>query len=140
MGKGCRKFFNNGVFSGFHVVSCFIFLFIVLLHIFTSALHLIPNKSQKTYKTWRIYSGNPSGSQTVEYISKISNRLNLFAELSCCHCCCTYIDQNSFSGSTAGNVSTVISGAGMIIIVGVVLELVRQINAQLVMHDYDKLV
>ena len=33
----------------------------------------------------------------------------------------------------------IISGAGLIIVVGVVLELIRQIDAQLVMHDYDKL-
>ena len=34
----------------------------------------------------------------------------------------------------------IISGSGLIIVVGVVLELIRQINAQLVMHDYSKLV
>ena len=33
----------------------------------------------------------------------------------------------------------IISGAGLIIIVSVVLELIRQINARLVMQDYDRL-
>jgi len=33
----------------------------------------------------------------------------------------------------------IISGSGLIIMVGVILELVRQIDAQLVMHDYEKL-
>ena len=34
----------------------------------------------------------------------------------------------------------IISGSGLIIIVGVVMELIRQINAQLLAHDYEKLV
>ena len=42
------------------------------------------------------------------------------------------------SGGT-GTVSLFISGAGLIIVVSVVLDLIRRINAQLVMHDYDKL-
>jgi preprotein translocase subunit SecY len=46
----------------------------------------------------------------------------------------------ALSGSAVGSAASLISGAGMIIVVGVVLELVRQINAQLIMHDYDKLV
>lgn len=38
-----------------------------------------------------------------------------------------------------GSVSLFISGASLIIVVSVVLDLIRRINAQLVMHDYDKL-
>lgn len=33
----------------------------------------------------------------------------------------------------------IISGSVLIIVVGVVLELIRQINAELVSHDYDKI-
>ncbi len=42
------------------------------------------------------------------------------------------------SGGT-GSISLFISGAGMIIVVSVVLDLIRRINSQLVMHDYAKL-
>ncbi len=41
--------------------------------------------------------------------------------------------------SSSGNISLFISGASMIIIVSVVLDIIRKINAQLVMQDYDKL-
>jgi preprotein translocase subunit SecY len=34
----------------------------------------------------------------------------------------------------------IISGSGLIIVVGVVMELIRQVNAQLLAHDYEKLV
>jgi preprotein translocase subunit SecY len=43
------------------------------------------------------------------------------------------------SGGNANAVSLFVSGAGMIIVVSVVLDIIRRINAQLVMHDYDKL-
>lgn len=36
-------------------------------------------------------------------------------------------------------VALFISGAGIIIVVSVVLDLIKRINTQLVMHDYDKL-
>jgi preprotein translocase subunit SecY len=41
--------------------------------------------------------------------------------------------------SAGGTISLFISGASMIIIVSVILDIVRRVNAQLVMHDYDKL-
>ena len=44
------------------------------------------------------------------------------------------------SFSTLSSQDLIISGSGLIIIVGVILELVRQVNAQLLVHDYEKLV
>ena len=41
--------------------------------------------------------------------------------------------------STLSSQDLLISGSGLIIVVGVVLELIRQINAQLLAHDYEKL-
>lgn len=79
------------------------------------------------------------GSQTVEYIGKISNRLTLFgANFLALIAVLPLLLQFAFTSSSVGNVTLLISGAGIIIIVGVVLELIRQINARLVMHDYNK--
>jgi len=41
--------------------------------------------------------------------------------------------------SGGSSISLFISGASMIIVVSVVLDMIRRINAHLVMHDYDKL-
>lgn len=41
--------------------------------------------------------------------------------------------------SSLSSQDLIISGSGLIIVVGVVLELIRQINAQLLAHDYEKL-
>lgn len=80
------------------------------------------------------------GKQTAEYLQKISDRLNLFGGLFIGFIAILpVLLENISSGFSFGSVPTIISGAGLIIIVGVVLELLRQVNAQLVMHDYNKL-
>ncbi|MFC1655553.1 preprotein translocase subunit SecY [Patescibacteria group bacterium] len=79
------------------------------------------------------------GKETADYIGKISSRLNLWGGLFIAFIAVLPIILSSmFSSLALGSVPLLISGAGMIIIVGVVLELIRQVNAQLVMHDYSK--
>ena len=79
------------------------------------------------------------GKNTAEYIGKVPNRINLFGG-----CFLAFIAvspiliQMFFRSMSVGTVPLLVSGAGMIIIVGVVLELIRQINSQLIMHDYNK--
>ncbi len=78
------------------------------------------------------------GRETAKMLERVSNRLNLWG--------------GAFLGivaivpliftrySTLSSQDLIISGSGLIIIVGVVLELIRQVNAQLLSHDYEKLV
>lgn len=78
------------------------------------------------------------GHQTALLLAKTSNRLNFWG--------------GSFLGlvaviplffttySTLSSADLIVSGSGLIIIVGVVMELIRQVNAQLLAHDYEKLV
>lgn len=42
--------------------------------------------------------------------------------------------------TTLTSADLLISGSGLIIIVGVVMDLIRQVNAQMLAHDYDKLI
>ena len=119
----------------------FYFIFIILFTYFYVSITFNPKQvAENIQKRGGYIPGIRPGSQTVEYLGKISNRLNLFggvflALIAVAPILLGYI----FSGSGT-SIGKLISGAGMIIIVGVVLELVRQINAQLIMHDYDKLV
>lgn len=79
------------------------------------------------------------GKETATYLGKISSRLNLWGGLFIAFIAVLPIILSSmFTQFNMGGVPLLIGGAGMIIIVGVVLELIRQINAQLVMHDYSK--
>lgn len=78
------------------------------------------------------------GRATAEILAKVSSRLNLWG--------------GAFLGivaiipliftkySTLSSQDLLISGSGLIIVVGVVMELIRQVNAQLLAHDYEKLV
>jgi preprotein translocase subunit SecY len=79
------------------------------------------------------------GTQTSEYIGAVSRRLTLFgSNFIALIGVMPIVLNSSLSTSSLGSVPILISGAGILIIVGVVLELIRQVNAQLVMHDYKK--
>jgi len=79
------------------------------------------------------------GKTTADYIGKISSRLNLFGGMFLAFIAISpMLIQMFFRGMSIGTVPLLVSGAGMIIIVGVVLEIIRQINSQLIMHDYNK--
>lgn len=80
------------------------------------------------------------GKQTVKYLSDVSNHLNLWGGLFIAFIAVSPTLIQSLTGALAlGSVANLITGAGLIIIASVVLDLVRQINAQMVMHDYNKL-
>lgn len=80
------------------------------------------------------------GSQTTKHLGEVSNHLNLWGGLFIALVAISPNIVRAITGAfSMGTVATIIGGAGMIIVVSVVLEVIRQINAQLVMHDYNKL-
>ncbi len=117
------------------------FLLIIAFTYFYVSITFNPqNVSESIQKRGGFIPGIRPGKQTAEYLGKVSNRLNFFGG--------TFIGfiavsplfiQKIFTQSNFNSVPLLISGAGLIIVVGVVLELIRQINSQLIMHDYDKL-
>ena len=50
-----------------------------------------------------------------------------------------FILSGLFAEFQMGSVPLLIGGAGLIIVTGVVLEIVRRINTGLILYDYDKL-
>ncbi|MFA5800139.1 MAG: preprotein translocase subunit SecY [Candidatus Peribacteraceae bacterium] len=78
------------------------------------------------------------GRQTAEMLAKVSNRLNLWGGIFLGLVAIIPLLFTRYSPLSSQDL--IISGSGLIIIVGVVLELVRQVNAQLLVHDYEKLV
>jgi preprotein translocase subunit SecY len=83
--------------------------------------------------------GYRPGPETANFLEKTSSRLAFWgATFLAVVAIVPMLFQKWMSGG-AGTVSLFISGAGMIIVVGVVLDIIRRINAQLVMHDYDKI-
>ncbi len=80
------------------------------------------------------------GKDTADHLYKVSNRLNLFGGLFIAGIAVLPMLLQALSGKSGASVPILISGAGILIIVGVVLELKKQVNAQLINLDYTKLI
>jgi preprotein translocase subunit SecY len=78
------------------------------------------------------------GRQTAELLQRVSNRLNLWGGIFLGIVAIIPLLFTKYT--TLGSTDLLISGSGLIIIVGVVMELIRQVNAQMLAHDYEKLV
>ncbi|MEQ1849182.1 MAG: preprotein translocase subunit SecY [Candidatus Peribacteraceae bacterium] len=78
------------------------------------------------------------GRETAEMLQRVSTRLNLWGGSFLGIVAIVPLIFTRYSGLAAQDL--IISGSGLIIVVGVVLELIRQINAKLLVHDYEKLV
>jgi len=84
-------------------------------------------------------AGMRPGAQTAEFLAKTNNRLNLWGGLMIAFVAVApIIIQNLFQGGSTGSVPIIISGASLIIIVGVVTDLIRKVNAQMLSQHYDK--
>ncbi|OGC81403.1 MAG: preprotein translocase subunit SecY [Candidatus Abawacabacteria bacterium RBG_16_42_10] len=79
------------------------------------------------------------GSETSTYLRSVSQRVTLLGSLFLGFVAVMPMFAQFLGSQLQTSVPLLISGAGLIIIVGVVLEIIRQINAQLVMQDYEKL-
>ena len=78
------------------------------------------------------------GKQTAAVLTKTSNRLNFWGGAFLAIVAIVPLIFTKYSPLSSQDL--IISGSGLIIMVGVVLELIRQVNAQLLAHDYEKLV
>jgi preprotein translocase subunit SecY len=83
--------------------------------------------------------GYRPGKETETFLDETTNRLAFWGALFLTLVAIVPIMFQKWISGGSGSISLFISGAGMIIVVGVVLDIVRRINSQLVMHDYDKL-
>lgn len=79
------------------------------------------------------------GKATEKYLGQVSMRLTLFGGIFIGFIAVLPPIIQTVSGGSTNSLPLLISGAGILIIVGVILDLLRQINAELIIHDYDKL-
>lgn len=124
--------------SWFYLV--FYFLLVIAFTFFYVSITFNPKQiAENIQKRGGYIPGIRPGQQTTDHLGQISKRLTLFGSTFLAFIAVSpLLLQFAFKSSVIGSVPLLISGAGMIIIVGVVLELIRQVNAQLVMHDYGK--
>ncbi len=133
--------FATYLHQGSWVYLVFYFLLVVGFTFFYVSITFNPEQvAENIQKRGGYIPGIRPGKETADYLHKVSNRLNLFGGLFIAFIAISPMVLGIiFTIMALGSVPTLVTGAGLIIIVGVVLELFRQINAQLVMHDYNKL-
>jgi len=114
------------------------FLLIVAFSYFYVSVTFNPdNVAENIQKRGGFIPGIRPGRQTADFLAKTSSHLNLFGGSFIALVAVVPILFTKYTTLAPGDV--IISGAGLIIMVGVVMELIRQIDSQLVMHDYDRL-
>lgn len=114
------------------------FLLIILFSYFYVSVTFNPEQiAENIQKRGGFIPGIRPGKQTADFLGKVSSHLNLFGGLFLAVVAVVPIFFTKYTSLSSADL--IITGSGLIIVVGVVLEVIRQIDAQLVMHDYDKL-
>jgi preprotein translocase subunit SecY len=107
-------------------------LFIILFTFFYTAIQFDPMKVAGDIKKYGGFiPGLRPGRPTAEYLSKVSSRLTLVGALSLAFICVLPILMQNVS-----NLNLIFGGTSLIIIVGVALETMRQIESQMLMRNY----
>lgn len=114
-------------------------LIIAFTYFYVSITFNPDNVADNIQKRGGFIPGIRPGKETSKYLGKISHRLNLWGGLFIAIIAVSPIlIQQAFQGASTGGIPIIIGGAGLIIVVGVVLDLLRQVNAQLLSHHYDR--
>lgn len=132
-----NTYFNTQNPSWFYIVAYFL-LVIAFTFFYVSVTFKPTEIAENIQKRGGFIPGMRPGKQTADMLAKTSNRLNLWGGTFLGLVAIVPLIFSKFS--TLGNQNLLISGSGLIIVVGVVMELIRQVNAQMLAHDYDKLV
>lgn len=116
------------------------FLLVIAFTFFYVSIVFDPNQvAENIQKRGGFIPGLRPGKETSEYLAKVSNRLNLFGgTMIALVAVLPIMLQMVFAQLSLGSMPMVVSGAGVIIVVGVVLDLVRRVNADLLTHHYER--
>jgi preprotein translocase subunit SecY len=122
------------------------FLLIVAFSFFYISIVFNPSEiAENIQKRGGYIPGIRPGTETAEYLGSVSMRLNLWGgSFLALVAVFPYImtklnNQFGILNSTGTtNIDFLISGAGLIIVVGVILELIRKVDTELKSYDYKK--
>lgn len=135
--SGINTYFNAQNPSYPYIIAYFL-LVMVFTYFYVSVTFKPVELAESIQKRGGFVPGMRPGKQTADLLAKTSNNLNLWGGIFLGLVAIIPILFTKFSALDAQNL--IISGSGLIIMVGVVMELIRQVNAQMLAHDYDKLV
>jgi len=115
----------------------FYFLLVVAFSFFYVSITFNTDQvAESIQKRWGYIPGIRPWSDTAAYLSKVSNHLNLFGwSFLALIAVLPYIVSLLRWGETT---QFILSGAGLIIIVSVILDLIRKVDTEVKMYDYSK--
>ncbi len=120
-------------------IGIYFFLVIAFTFFYVSIVFDPDKVAENIQKRGGYVSGLRPGKETAEYLAKVSNRLNLFGGgMIAIVAVLPIVLKMLFSQFSLGSTPMVVSGAGIIIVVGVVLDLIRRVNAELLTHHYER--
>ncbi|MBI4093282.1 MAG: preprotein translocase subunit SecY [Candidatus Kerfeldbacteria bacterium] len=127
--RGTTTLFQNQFFYA----AVYFFLVVAFTYFYTSVVFHPQQIAENLQKQGGFVPGIRPGQHTAEYLSYVSNRIMLAGAL---FLGIVAVLPNILQQTT--NVSTlVVGGTSLLIVVAVVIETVKQIDAQLVMRDYE---
>lgn len=128
--KSVRELFDNQVFYG----SLYFVLVVVFTYFYTGIVFKPEQIAENLQKQSGFIPGIRPGRETKEYLGNIIVRITLFGSLFL-----GMIAILPFVVQAVTNITTlVLGGTGLLIMVSVVVETMRQIESQIVMHTYDQ--
>lgn len=119
-------------------IAIYFLLVIGFTYFYVSVSFKPKDVAEQIQKRGGFIPGVRPGAQTAEVLTRTSNRLNLWGGVFLGIVAVVPLVFTKFT--TLSENDLIISGSGLIIVVGTVLELIRQVNAQMLAHDYEKLV
>jgi preprotein translocase subunit SecY len=129
--KTIDLFQSQGLFYGIVY-----FLLVVLFTYFYTAIVFNPEEvSENVQRNGGFVPGLRPGRQTAEYLYKVLNRITLPSSLFLGIIAILPFLLQKYTGTE----SLSFGGTGLLIVVAVVIETIKQIQAQLTMHDYETL-
>ena len=134
-----RGYFTGSTASSFVYPIAYFVLVIAFTYFYTSIIFNSNEIAENLQKQGGFIEGVRPGKSTEDYLNKIVNRLNLFGSLTLGLIAIMpfvgeYLMYN-IAGITGSNLS--IGGTGILIVVSVALESLRQINSRALMVTYD---
>jgi preprotein translocase subunit SecY len=136
-----QKYFDQDRF-----VYWFIYFWLVVgfTYFYTGVMIQNQNLGENLQKNGGFIPGIRPGRRTQEFINRIVNRITLVGAIflgavAILPGIMRWVEQLflNTSGGSGNNPALVISSAGLIIVVGVVIDTMRQLEAQLLMRNYD---
>ncbi|MBT4936761.1 preprotein translocase subunit SecY [Candidatus Peregrinibacteria bacterium] len=127
----------NTANPGYVYILLYFFLVLGFAYFYVSIVFKPEQVAENIQKRGGFIPGIRPGPETADYLDKTSMNLTFWGGTFLAGIAILPLLFTKYTSLQASDL--IITGSGLIIVVGVVLELIRQVNAQLVAHDYDKI-